>query len=376
VSRQFRVELCANWNDFISIRNANEHDWVSTPFQTGRWIESWINTIGAEQHVQALPIIVYKVDTNCPVILLPMVLNSAEELLKIEPADLGLSDYNAPIITRNLALSVKEFQIIWQAIKALFPPHDMLLITKIPEKIQDESNLFYSLKTADKSPLNGNILHIKTPWHDYHWGLERTFRKELERSWRVFEKHPEARFENITDTNQATQILYQLEMQQAARMNEVGEEYLLDRPEIANFYRDLVRQGISSQNVRLTALMVDDEIVAALLGVTNNTSFSMVRLSTGDKKWRNCSPGRLLIYKTMEFMHAQGFATFDYTIGDYAYKRRMGAEFVPLCNIVEAGNLRHISSTLILRLRFRLQLSPTWRRYKQWQKSRERNIKL
>jgi CelD/BcsL family acetyltransferase involved in cellulose biosynthesis len=349
-----------------------EHDWVSTPFQTVRWIESWVGTIGAGPNVEGLPIVIYDIAINRPIMLLPLVLNSTEALRQIEPADLGMSDYNAPIIVRNLELDAKEFQQIWQAVRAILPPHDMLQITKVPAKIETQNNPLFTAKSADKSPLNGNILQLKTTWHDYHWGLERTFRKELERSWRVFEKHSQARFENITDTDNALHILYELEHQQAARMSELGEEYLLDEPAITDFYRDLVRQGIANQSVRLTALMAGDEIVAALLGVTNSTSFSMVRLSTGAKKWSNCSPGRLLIYKTMEFMHTQNFDTFDFTIGDYAYKRRMGAQFVPLCNIVEAGNLRHIPHALVLRLRFRLQLSPTWRKFKTWQKSRRR----
>jgi CelD/BcsL family acetyltransferase involved in cellulose biosynthesis len=372
VSRQFRVRICANWDDFISIHKSMEHDWVSTPFQTVRWIESWVGTIGAGPNVEGLPIVIYDIAINRPIMLLPLVLNSTEALRQIEPADLGMSDYNAPIIVRNLELDAKEFQQIWQAVRAILPPHDMLQITKVPAKIETQNNPLFTAKSADKSPLNGNILQLKTTWHDYHWGLERTFRKELERSWRVFEKHSQARFENITDTDNALHILYELEHQQAARMSELGEEYLLDEPAITDFYRDLVRQGIANQSVRLTALMAGDEIVAALLGVTNSTSFSMVRLSTGAKKWSNCSPGRLLIYKTMEFMHTQNFDTFDFTIGDYAYKRRMGAQFVPLCNIVEAGNLRHIPHALVLRLRFRLQLSPTWRKFKTWQKSRRR----
>jgi CelD/BcsL family acetyltransferase involved in cellulose biosynthesis len=370
VNRQFRVELCANWDAYISIRNTIEYDWVSTPFQTAQWIQSWVSTIGAEPHVRPLPVIVYETAINRPIMLLPLVLNSA--LNKIEPVDLGMSDYNAPIVARDLELTQREMQEIWRAIKKILPPHNMVLITKIPAQMQNETNPLYIFKSADKSPLNGNILYIKATWHDYHWGLERTFRKELERSWRVFEKHDQARFENITDTDQALHILYELEAQQAARMSALGEDYLLDEPSITDFYRDLVRQGITNQSVRLTALVAGDEIVAALLGVAHNATLSMVRLSTGDKKWSNCSPGRLLIYKTMEFMHTQSFDTFDFTIGDYAYKRRMGAQFVPLCNIVESGNLRHIPHALILRLRFRLQRSPTWRKFKNWQKSRRR----
>ena len=372
MSRQFRAEICKSWDEFISFRSSQYYNWVSTPFQTARWMQSWMDTVGAEPHVKALPIIIYETTTNQPIMLLPLVLNSEYKIHKIEFVDFGLSDYNAPIIVPKLSLSKKETMQIWRSVKSVLPPHRMLLITKTPKKIQGEENPLYNLKTANKSPLNGNILTIKTPWYDYHWGLERTFRKEIERSWRVFEKHPEARLENITNTKEARKILLQLEDQQAARMAELGADYILDRPDMTAFYRSLVQDGIADQSVRLTALRAEDEIVAALLGVTNGTAYSMVRLSTGDKKWKNCSPGRLLIYKTMEYMHAKDFDTFDFTIGDYSYKRRLQAEFVPLCNIVESGNPRHILHALALRLRFRLQLSPTWRKFKNWQKLKRR----
>ena len=368
MNRQFRVEICKSWAEFIQLRNSTNVNWASTPFQTARWMQCWADSIGAQSHILNLPIVV--TENQTPIMLLFLILNLSEKLRKIEPADLGLSDYNAPIIATNLLLNKKETAQIWQAVKAILPPHDMVLITKTPSRIQDEINPLFTLKNADKSPLNGNILYVKTPWYEYHWGLERTFRKELERSWRVFEKHPQARFINVTDVDEAMNVLLTLENQQAIRMGELGAEYSLDRPEITAFYRGLVKNGVQDQTVRLTALMAGTEIVAALLGVVNGTEYSMVRLSTGDKKWKNCSPGRLLIYKTMEFMHTKSFDTFDFTIGDYSYKRRMGAEFIPLCNIVESGNLRHILHALILRLRFRLQLSPTWRRFKNWQKRR------
>ncbi len=370
MSRKFKAEICKNWDEFITLRNSTHYSWASTPFQTGRWMQSWMDTVGANSRIKAHPIIIYESATNQPVMLLPLILNAQDKLYKIEPADLGLSDYNAPVILQGLCLDKKETIQIWRSIKAVLPRHDIMLITKTPEKIQDEMNPLYDLKNADKSPLNGNILNIPAAWHDYHWGLERTFRKEIERSWRVFDKHAEAHFKNITNTSKAMEIMLELENQQATRMTELGADYILDRPDITAFYRNLLENGISNQTVRLTALTVEGEIVAALIGVTNGTTFSMVRLSTGDKKWRNCSPGRLLIYKTMEYMHAQNFYTFDFTIGDYSYKRRMGAEFVPLCNIVESGNLSHILHALVLRLRFRLQLSPIWRRFKDWQKSK------
>jgi CelD/BcsL family acetyltransferase involved in cellulose biosynthesis len=63
----------------------------------------------------------------------------------------------------------------------------------------------------------------------------------------------------------------------------------------------------------------------------------MVRISTsGVKEWSNCSPGRLVIVRTMQMLHAQGFRHFDFSIGNYAYKRRLGVEPQPLRDLVVA----------------------------------------
>ncbi len=363
MSRRFQAKRLSNWEELISTYNSVP-DWKNGPFQTIRWIDSWARTLGREPNVQALPIAVFEDSSQHPILLLPLILTTENGLSKIEPADLGLTDYNAPILARNLALSARDALAIWSAIKAVLPPTDLILLTKIPHSIDNEPNPLCLLKRADKSPLNGNLLTAPNVWHDYHWGLERTFRKEIERSWRVFSKNENAGFSMIMDDREAAQILMSLEQQQAARMAELNADYSLDQPHIAAFYRDLVANGLAGRTIRLSALKAGDEVVAALLGITQGNTFAMVRLSTGDVRWRNCSPGRLIIYKTMEALHAEGFRRFDYTIGDYAYKRRMGTQIVPLCNIVEGLSLKGWPAAHKLRLRYRLQLSPLWRRLK------------
>ena len=90
----------------------------------------------------------------------------------------------------------------------------------------------------------------------------------------------------------------------------------------------------------LTALTVGEEVIAALLGIAEGEHYAMVRLSTAGAKWKTCSPGRLLIERTMQMLHGEGFHMFDFTIGDYAYKRRMGVSAVPLCEVTMALSWR------------------------------------
>ena len=48
--------------------------------------------------------------------------------------------------------------------------------------------------------------------------LERTVRKELERSWRVFTRDPAAAFKIVTDRDEALRMLSTMEIQQGTRM--------------------------------------------------------------------------------------------------------------------------------------------------------------
>ena len=55
----------------------------------------------------------------------------------------------------------------------------------------------------------------------------------------------------------------------------------------------------------------------------------MVRISNAGEKWSNCSPGRLIIERTMAALHQEnGVREFDFSVGNYAYKRRFGADAV------------------------------------------------
>jgi CelD/BcsL family acetyltransferase involved in cellulose biosynthesis len=66
----------------------------------------------------------------------------------------------------------------------------------------------------------------------------------------------------------------------------------------------------------------------------------MVRISNAGKSWSNCSPGRLVIERTMALLHADGVRTFDFSVGSYDYKRRFGVSDVPLFDLTAALSWR------------------------------------
>jgi CelD/BcsL family acetyltransferase involved in cellulose biosynthesis len=83
-----------------------------------------------------------------------------------------------------------------------------------------------------------------------------------------------------------------------------------------------------------------------------------VRISNAGEKWSNCSPGRLIIERTMAALHKDGVREFDFSIGNYAYKRRFGVAPLPLVDLTAALNWRGIPYALRDRAAARLRRHP------------------
>jgi CelD/BcsL family acetyltransferase involved in cellulose biosynthesis len=135
-------------------------------------------------------------------------------------------------------------------------------------------------------------------------------------------------------------ILSTTEIQQGTRMQSLGRNYVLNDETCAAFYRNLVRDGVGNGYALVTALAVGDEIVATLLGIRTGSRYVMVRISNAGEKWSNCSPGRLIIERTMAALHRDGVREFDFSVGNYAYKRRFGVTRLPLIDISAALSWR------------------------------------
>lgn len=140
----------------------------------------------------------------------------------------------------------------------------------MPAEIEGSSNPFASHRRPTPSLLHGNILTIDGTWEDYRRKrLAKKVRKELERSWRVFERDADdARFDGITDVDEALALLPAIEILHQRRVAARNSTYLLDDEPYAAFYRALIGEGLASGDVTLTVLRDGpDELVAALLAL-------------------------------------------------------------------------------------------------------------
>ena len=162
----------------------------------------------------------------------------------------------------------------------------------------------------------------------------------------------------MTEPGEARRIYAAMRGLQRARIDRLGLDYILDRRENDRIYESLTEKNLRDGSAVLGALAAGDKVVAALPGIRCGPDFAMVRLAAAGGEWKRCSPGRLVIERTMRALHERGVRRFDFTIGDYPYKRRLGAVPKPLVEIISARSWRGLPEAGKARLKSFVRARP------------------
>jgi CelD/BcsL family acetyltransferase involved in cellulose biosynthesis len=283
----FRVELIHDWDEAAAKLEGAMTQGRATPFQNRHWLGAWYRCFASNEAARPLIVAVSDARTRDAVAILPLCVRTQWGLRIAEFA--GSADYNAPILGNAAAGSPSEIVAWWRPLcreLARLPGGcDLVRFRKMPAAMDGWVNQIY-------------------------------------------------------DSDEALRTFAALEAQQSARMHDLGQSYSLDDESSAAFHRELIVRGLADGYVVLTALTSGEEIVASLLGIRTGSHYVMVRISNAGKAWSNCSPGRLVIERTMAMLHADGVRTFDFSVGSYDYKRRFGVSDVALVDLTVALSWR------------------------------------
>lgn len=334
------VDFARDWRQAASRLNAGHR----TAFQHGYWLGAWYRAFGG---VAPLIALISDAATGRDIAVVPLVSHVRRGIRIIEFADFGVSDNNAPILASDAALDAAAMDAIGQALvgalRALPDGFDLLRLKKMPAQIGGKPNPLVSLGRIGSSSLNGNLVLTGDHYEAYQASIRRM---QMPRCWRVFSRHEGARFEIATDVTRAHELLDVMDAQQQARMKKLGSRFVLNDDAHARFYREVARQGVADGYAVVSALVCDEGIVATTLGVRHGATYFLLRISHAGDSWASCSPGLLVTERTMAALHGEGVRRFDLSIGNHDYKRRFGAEKVPLTDVSVALSWRGVPYAL------------------------------
>jgi CelD/BcsL family acetyltransferase involved in cellulose biosynthesis len=337
----FRVDFIRDWKRSAARWNDAAQ---GTSFQHDHWLDAWY---GAFDTITPLIAIISDAATRRKLALVPLIRRVQRGVRIVEFADLGLTDYNAPILDCEAPADAAGARVLCQALLAalrrLPDGVDLIRLQKMPADVGGKPNPLVSLGSVGSCSLNGNLIQIGDDFDVYRASIKRM---QLPRSWRVFNRFPGATFRIIANVDEALTLLDVMDAQQQARMHRLGQEFILNDEVRGKFYRDLVIRGVREGYVIVSALTCDEGIVATLLGVRQGENCVFLRISNAGRRWSHCSPSRLVIERTMAALHKVGVRNFDLSIGNYAFKRRFGAVQLPLTDVSIALGWRGIPYVL------------------------------
>jgi CelD/BcsL family acetyltransferase involved in cellulose biosynthesis len=168
----------------------------------------------------------------------------------------------------------------------------------------------------------------------YVAALGRKVRKEVERCERIISAEGEITLHRARTEAEAALAFARLESLQSARWDGSEEgRYRLDQPAYGRFYRAVLERGSASGFAEVFTLFSGDIPVGAIFGIRNDERFIVLRIASDDARWGRASPGRSTLLAVMEHFVGEGIRTIDLGIGDYAFKRRIGAQPEPLFDL-------------------------------------------
>jgi CelD/BcsL family acetyltransferase involved in cellulose biosynthesis len=322
-----------------------EADWdrleqtgLLTPFQRRGWLGPWYRHVAPAFGATPLFAIARDRETGEPVMLLPLCRRFDGSHDVIEFADLGVSDYNAPVIGHR-AMSDADLADLWAAMRHSLPRADLIRMDKMPERIDGRRNPLVA--TGGVHRIGMSAWGVDLPADRAAFDSERlgaSFLKEMRKKHRRIEGRGAVNFLVPETADEALDMFATLAEMRAARFAELGRHNVLGTPACRTFYDEVVRHSWGTGLAYVAALDVGDERVATLFGLRGRGSFHLLMSTFTGEKWKSCSPGNVLIDRAITAMIGEGLRYFDFTIGDEAYKRDFGASELALY-----GGAAHLS---------------------------------
>jgi CelD/BcsL family acetyltransferase involved in cellulose biosynthesis len=199
---RFVVETASDWGAIGA-----QWEGACTPFQDPIWLESWYGSFWDRPGLTLLLVTARDRATGEIAVRLPLVLQRQGRIRTIAFADLDLTDYNAPLLGPAVPSDAATMHALWLDILRALPAADIIRLAKMPALLRGRPNPLAFLPQAVPSAVNGNVVETGDDWDVWRRSLHKTVRKELERSWRVFERHDGARFEIVTDQAEAQRCI-------------------------------------------------------------------------------------------------------------------------------------------------------------------------
>ncbi|WP_305987601.1 GNAT family N-acetyltransferase [Roseibium sp. MMSF_3544] len=291
----------------------------ATAFQHPVWLEQIRNFLLKPHNARMWALTIRDTDGS-PVFVMPLVARKRRGLRLIEMPDFGVTDYNAPVMSTELAQNQEQLNSLGADLKRLLPPHDVFRI----RKVRAEHHEALAALFPGKWRKHDFSAHATDPFEDHAlWrktALRPSFVKTLDRKERGFFNSLEGRVRKLTSVDEIESAIDFIARIRAGRFD--GD--LMQEEEFRRFYAALAGEYQSFAEVYV--LEAQAEMIGVVLGLVRDKRFYYLLIGCDYDTFGKYSPGYILYDEIYRLFIEEGGQVFDFTVGDERFKSQFGAK--------------------------------------------------
>jgi CelD/BcsL family acetyltransferase involved in cellulose biosynthesis len=316
-----------------------------TAFQAFDWLSAWSRHIGPLTRTQPAIVVGRQHDGSMLFIMPLAVTPGAVRRLTWLGSD--LCDYNGPLLAKACAslLTPDRFEALWRDICGRLQAdartrHDLVELTKMPERVGDQTNPFLALSTS-LNPSNAYITDLFGTWTEFYEtkrssGTRRRDRTKLKR----LGEYGDVRYVIPQDRGEIERSLDLLIEQKARSFARMGVANMFARPGWSEFFAAVATDPRMRNFVHISRLDVGSCWAAINLGLVFGDTYYHVLASYDDGEISRFGPGAAHLRHLLQYSIDHGLKHFDFTIGDERYKREWSDRTLLLHDHVAAASVR------------------------------------
>jgi CelD/BcsL family acetyltransferase involved in cellulose biosynthesis len=330
------IEIFMSLKDLEATWHAAEAQGICYGFGSYAWLSTWQETIGTFERVK--PCIVQVIDeSGATAMLLALGISwycgcSVLSFLGGESAD-----YHSPILREDFARTLDDtsFARLWEEIIRRLPPVDIIYLARLPEYIEGLKNPFARLSGARRSGTSYFTVLGKS-----FAEFRRPRQRHSNRQRRRLAKIGKVSFHVALTPAEIAHCMTSLMKQRLEGNHGPAYKKIFNVPAYRAFYERMGAKHGCAGLIHVSALKLDDTILAAHWGMIYRNRFYWLVPSYDEGRCATFSPGRLLLEHEVEWCFGRGIAIFDFTIGDEAYKSEWTDRTMALYDIEKARTLK------------------------------------
>ncbi len=358
---RYIAETFDHADEALAALEAVQGNLSGTAFQTLDWLTILYEELAPSHKAVPRVVIVSDRDSGEVALVLPLMIERQRRVRVARFADLGVSDYNAPLLGPAAPQSKRAIRRAWRAVRQALRDCDLIVFDRMPADISGRANPLLMISSPTRSRHSGNVVVITDTVDAFLASRGKKYRKEVERCTRLWHKEGIPTFARAIDGEAIARVYFALEEQQAARHEASGGAYVLDKPAYRSFYERLAINGTDAGFCHLFSIESQGDIIATLFGVEHDGTFTLLRISNSGSRWSHLSPGRLIVVEAMRYFVERNVRRFDMGMGDYPFKRGFGATEIELSDLIIAARLTAVPRAAVMRTVCRLRRSSTVR---------------